>query len=130
MPTVSNYALARLAGTRHLWDAEFRAQIEAVEKNPADRDALGVLADWLEESDRHEPELAAAARFVYKRCGEDWTGDRVRLVVKKDRSYTHCHFEGVPYDVARRRTDADASTAAGALCHLADQLAEARRELE
>ena len=67
MVGVSLYQLVQLEDSRALWPEEFEARVAEMEANPGERTPFLVVADWLEEGDRGETELARAFRYLGKR---------------------------------------------------------------
>lgn len=55
--------------SRPLWPAEFEQLVQEIEKNPNDKTPWGVAADWLDEAERGETDLAEAFRWIHKRAG-------------------------------------------------------------
>lgn len=65
--SVSLFHFVQVPDSRPLWPAEFRALVEACEKDLADRLPFGVAADWCDEN--KEPELGEAFRWLHRRPG-------------------------------------------------------------
>lgn len=63
--TVSLFHFVQVPNSRPLWPAEFRAMVEACEKDVTDRLPFGVVADWCDENG--EAELGEAFRWLHKR---------------------------------------------------------------
>ena len=67
MVSVSLYQLVQMEGSRALWPEYFQTMVTEMEANPGERTPFLTVADWLEEGDRGETELARAFRYLGKR---------------------------------------------------------------
>lgn len=122
MVPVSLKALVVLPDSRPLWPAEFEAMVRGIEARPADRTAMGVLADWCDE--HGEPELAGAWRWLAAR-------ESVVLYNSHHRTFdSQWLIKGLPETVSGvYLTGGPNKSLAGRVAQLAHQLARAREEL-
>lgn len=129
---VSLEKLVSLKGSRPLWPAEFAALVALLDADPNDKAAWGVAADWLDEPERGEHDLAEAFRWIHKRDAARIAPDRFtkgKLMFVEESIPTAIRNAVVEYYAPKGVEEIDASTPAGLAARLAFGLRNLKAEM-
>ena len=113
MVSVSLYQLVQLEDSRALWPEDFQTMVTEMEANPGERTPFLAVADWLEEGDRGETELARAFRYL---------GKRPEIEIRKVNYYSNKFFWEAKLPEPLRSYES--TTDCGTLAHYVARVAE------